>query len=110
MSLEGGAALIWCPFPDEEAAAGAIATLLAERLVACGNSLPGMRSLFAWQGEREDSAECGVLLKTCAALLEAAMTRLEDLHPYETPAIMGWPVFSGAGTLRWLDQETTANC
>ena len=102
------AALIWCPFPDHDAANAAVGKLLDEKLVACANVLPGVTSLFAWNGGREESAECGVLLKTTAALLDAAMTRLSELHTYDTPAIAGWLVAAPAATLAWLAQETRA--
>lgn len=103
-----GAALIWCPFPDEERARTAIAALLDERLIACGNIVPGLTSYFVWQGERDSADECGALLKTSAARLELAMERLEALHPYETPAITGWPVIATSATREWLERETGA--
>jgi periplasmic divalent cation tolerance protein len=81
----------------------AIGTLLDERLVACGNILPGMTSLYVWQGERHRDSEVGVLLKTDATLLEAAITRLSTIHPYETPAILGWRCDAAApATAAWL--------
>jgi periplasmic divalent cation tolerance protein len=104
--VSGEAALIWCPFPDEEQARAAVAALLDERLIACANMVPGMRSLFAWEGERSSSQECGALLKTTQARLAAAMERLEMLHPYDTPAITAWPVTTTAATGDWLNQET----
>lgn len=108
--MSGGAeplaALIWCPFPDEPAARAAAATLLDERLIACANMEPGMLSLFAWQGTRHETGECGALLKTTAPLLDHAMQRLAELHPYDTPAITGWTVRADAGTLAWLEGET----
>ena len=100
------AALIWCPFPDEEQAQATVAALLDEGLIACANIVPGMRSLFAWQGARSASQECGALLKTTPARLAAAMERLEVLHPYDTPAITAWPVIASAATGDWLEQET----
>lgn len=106
MSEEGLGALMWCPFPDEATAREAILVLLDERLIACGNLVPGMRSLFAWQGEREESQECGALLKTTAMMLDTAMTRLAELHPYDTPAITAWTVRADMGTLAWLRAET----
>lgn len=106
MSEQAGAALIWCPFPDQAAASSAIAGLLDERLIACGNLIPGIHSIFAWQGARDESAECGALLKTTAPLLDEAMRRLAELHPYDTPAITGWTVRAHAGTLAWLEGET----
>lgn len=99
------AGLIWCPFPDEAAARAAIDMLLAEGLVACGNILGEMQSIFMWRGERGEARETGVLLKTDAALLGAAIARLEAIHPYDTPAILGWPCDSaGAVTRTWLGE------
>lgn len=104
--MSGKAALIWCPFADEESARAVLGQLLDERLVACGNCLPGVSSLFNWDGARGEGEEVGVLFKTTAALLDPAITRLEALHPYEQAAITGWTVRSGEGTLRWLESET----
>jgi periplasmic divalent cation tolerance protein len=96
-------ALIWCPFPDEGAARAAADALLDEGLIACANLLPGMVSLYVWQGQKHEDRETGVLMKTHAGLLAAAIARLGALHPYEAPAILGWHVEAGApATLGWL--------
>ncbi|MDF2637807.1 MAG: divalent cation transporter [Novosphingobium lindaniclasticum] len=96
-------ALIWCPFPDEESALSAVNTLLDEGLAACGNLLPGMTSVFVWNGEKDTAREFGLLVKTNAALLDAAVGRLAELHPYETPAVLGWRCDAGApDTVAWL--------
>lgn len=84
------AALIWSPFESEDAAAKAASQLLDEGLIACANLVPGVRSLYVWQGERGDARECGALFKTDGSLLEQAVARLAAIHPYETPAIAGW--------------------
>ncbi|MEJ2459310.1 MAG: divalent-cation tolerance protein CutA [Novosphingobium sp.] len=98
-----GPALIWCPFPDDEAALTAIHSLLDEGLIACGNMLPGMTSVFVWNGQRDTARETGTLMKTRPDLLERAVQRLAELHPYEEPAIFGWPCDAApAGTLAWL--------
>lgn len=97
------AALIWCPFADEDSAASIARQLLDEQLIACANILGRMRSIYRWQGETGDSEECGVLMKTDAALLGKAVARLEAIHPYETPAIMGWPCAeTGVASRAWL--------
>jgi len=96
-------ALIWCPFADEDSAAAAAAQLLDERLIACANILPPMRSLYFWQGERGESRECGVLFKTDASLLDRATARLAEIHPYDTPAVLGWRTDTAAKpTAEWL--------
>ena len=100
------AALVWCPFPDRDSAQRAATALLDARLIACANIAPGIESLFNWRGERGAQAECGVVFKTAAARLDAAMAALVALHPYETPAVSGWTVTADPGTIRWLEEET----
>jgi periplasmic divalent cation tolerance protein len=96
-------ALIWCPFADEEAAATAAGQLLDEGLVSCANILPPMRSMYVWHGERGEAREAGVLFKTDAALLDRATARLAEIHPYDTPAVLGWRADTAApATKDWL--------
>lgn len=98
-----GPALIWCPFPDAGIAAATAKTLLDERLVACANILPAMLSLFEWNGERGEATEAGALFKTDAALLERALARLAEEHPYDEPAILAWRCDAATpGTAAWL--------
>ena len=85
-----GPALIWSPFADADSAAAVAERLLDEKLIACANILPPIRSRYVWRGERNEAAETGVLFKTDAALLERATARLAELHPYDAPAVLGW--------------------
>ena len=102
-----GPALIWCPFPDPATASATARTLLDERLVACVNILPGIIALFEWNGERSEAMEAGALFKTDAALLQRAITRLAEEHPYDEPAILGWRCDAAApGTAAWLEALT----
>ncbi|NBC37898.1 divalent cation tolerance protein CutA [Novosphingobium sp. FSY-8] len=103
MNTPQGPALVWCPFPDESSAADVARALLDERLIACANILPPMRSLYVWRGERGESAEVGVLFKTDAALLPALQARIPALHPYDEPAVLGWACDMAAPATRdWL--------
>lgn len=96
-------ALVWCPFPDEQSALFAIDALLDEGLAACGNLLPGMTSVFVWNGARDTAREFGLLVKTNAALLDRAVARLAELHPYDEPAVLGWRCDAAPpGTVSWL--------
>lgn len=98
-----GPALVWCPFPDRESAAAAAKTLLDRGLIACANMLPEMRSLYVWNGEAGDAEEVGVLFKTNVAALDALLPQLEQLHPYEEPAILAWRCDDAwPGTAAWL--------
>ena len=104
------AALIWRPFGDRESASQVAGQLLDEGLIACANILSDMQSFYRWKGERGDSRECGVLLKTEASTLDRAVERLAELHPYEDPAIIGWRCDAASpATLAWLAQEAGKN-
>jgi periplasmic divalent cation tolerance protein len=82
--------LVLCTFPDPDVAAEVVRTLVGEKLAACGNILPGIRSIYAWQGTIEDTAEVAVLLKTTGAAYAKLEKRLTKLHPYEVPEIIAW--------------------
>ncbi|QDH36037.1 divalent-cation tolerance protein CutA [Porphyrobacter sp. YT40] len=98
-----GAALVWCPFPDTESARAAADALLDDRLIACANILPGIESRFVWDGARAVGNEVGVLFKTTSERLEDVVERLGELHPYDTPAVIGWHAdASYPATLGWL--------
>lgn len=101
------AALIWCPFPDRDTARSIIAALLEARLVACANIIGEIESHFLWQGEQDRANETGVLFKTIAAQLDAAVVHLGKLHPYDTPAIVGWVADAALPqTIAWLASVT----
>lgn len=71
-----------------DVAPGLVRTLVDEGLVACGNIVPGVRSIYRWKGEVCDDAEAVLLLETSAARVDAAVARLRAAHPYEVPKIV----------------------
>jgi periplasmic divalent cation tolerance protein len=80
--------LVLCTFPDADVAASVTRTLVEEKLVACGNIVPGVRSIYAWEGKVEDAAEVLVLFKTAGPCYAKLERRLLKLHPYDTPEIV----------------------
>lgn len=101
-------ALIWCPFGDRDTAREVASMLVKERLVACANLIPAVESIFQWEGAIGTAEEVGVLFKTEASLLDEAISRLAYLHPYDTPAIMGWHADAAApATLAWLAEQVS---
>jgi len=102
-------ALIWCPFPSEDEARQASHVLVTEQLIACANIIPGMTSIFSWEGKIAEEREAGLLCKTSAALMRPAIARLADLHRYDTPAIVGWMAdATSPKTMVWLNQVLDA--
>lgn len=100
---EAGAALVWCPFPDTDSARTITATLLDERMIACANILGTIESHFVWEGARASGAEVAVLFKTTGECLTLLIERLGSLHPYDTPAILGWHCdATHPASLAWL--------
>jgi periplasmic divalent cation tolerance protein len=101
------AVLVLTTLPTADAAAALARTLLEERLAACANIVPGVRSIYRWQGKVEDQGEVLVLLKTRRQLFDLLRARILELHPYEVPEVLALPVESGhAAYLEWVARET----
>jgi periplasmic divalent cation tolerance protein len=88
--------VVLCTFPDEAAAAGVVRTLVEEKLIACGSIVPGVRSIYAWEGRLEDTAEVLVVCKTASAVYARLEKRLRKLHPYDTPEILAFEAGAAA--------------
>lgn len=80
--------VVFCTFPDEASAAGIVRTLVEEKLAACGNIIPGVRSIYAWEGRVEDASEVLVVFKTTGAVYAKLEKRLAKLHPHDIPEIL----------------------
>ena len=91
-----------------EAEAHAIATaVVADRLAACANIIPGMKSVYRWEGRVEAANETILILKTRASLFKEVETRVKQLHSATTPCIVALPVTSGSDAfLQWVLTET----
>ncbi len=71
---------------DSEAAARALARgLVDEHLAACVNIVPGVSSIYRWQGAIEEASEWLLVIKTARHCLDRTRVRLLELHPYDTP-------------------------
>ena len=87
---------------DEEAARIARA-LVEERLAACVNIIPGVRSIYRWQGKVEDDREVLMVIKTNAESLDKLEERVRALHSYEVPEIIALRIDRGSEPyLDWL--------
>jgi periplasmic divalent cation tolerance protein len=101
--------LVYTTFPDAETALAVGQELVAEKLAACVNVLPGMRSVYVWKGEIERGEEVVAIVKTREGLRDAVAEALKSRHPYETPIILFLDVLGGhPATLAWLLSETRA--
>lgn len=95
--------LAFCTCPNEVVAEAIADILVGEKLAACVNLLPGIRSIYAWQGEIQRDAEVMLLIKTSTARFVALTQRLPELHPYDLPEIIAIPVSHGLPPyLEWV--------
>jgi len=100
----------FCTCPDADSAARIAQALVEERLAACVNQLPGLRSVYRWQGGIERADEVLLIAKTSAGRLEALTARVRELHPYELPELIAVEVAGGlAAYLDWVAEQTRAD-
>lgn len=101
--------LAYCTCPDAGSAEAIANALVAERLAACVNQVPGLRSTYRWQGGIEQAEEVLLLIKTTTGRLDALTARLQALHPYELPELIAVQADAGLPAyLAWVAAETTA--
>jgi periplasmic divalent cation tolerance protein len=96
--------MVFTTFANADDAARAARTLVAERLIACANILPGVRSIYHWQGEIADQPEVVMLMKTRKQDWAALISRLHELHTYDTPECVAVRIAAGAPKyMAWLE-------
>ncbi len=81
-------------------------TLVAERLAACVNIVPGVTSIYRWEGKVQRDQEWLLVAKSCRDTLEDLIRCVQALHSYDVPEIIALPLVGGSEAyLRWLDRE-----
>ena len=95
--------------PDSEVAARLARVLVGEGLAACVNVVPGVRSIYRWQGALQEDAEVLLVLKTRVERCAALAARVKDLHPYALPEVLELPATGGSEAyLDWVRTESSA--
>ena len=93
--------------PDARRAEELVARLVQERVIACANIVPGLLSLYRWEGEVAREEEVLVLCKTVRSRVEALFGRITELHPYELPELVALSTADvSEAYCRWVRQET----
>lgn len=92
--------------PGADVAEKVVGSLLDERLVACGNIIPGAVSLYRWEGAVHRDEEVVVIMKTVRRLVPRVLERARALHPYEVPELLVQEVADGnPAYLDWVEGE-----
>lgn len=83
-------------------------SLVEEHLAACCNVIPGVTSIYRWEGEICEDEELILVLKTRRSQLDLLKSRVAELHEYEVPEIIALPINDGsAAYLNWVREETS---
>lgn len=93
--------------PDAEQGERIARALVEERLIACANLVPGVTSIYRWEGAVQAGAEVLMVMKTRRALVPRLKERLPQLHPYSVPELVVTAVVDGLDAYcRWVRDET----
>lgn len=99
--------IVYATFPDCQSAQDVGRALVEQQLVACVNLLPGMLSIYRWQGEVETAEEVVMIAKTRAELSDNVVKEIEARHSYDTPAAVTVEIAGGSARyLAWIEEET----
>lgn len=100
--------LVYITAPDPKTARRIARTVVEGRLAACANITGAIESIYWWKGSIDSAREVAIILKTRRVLLARLVSRVQELHPYETPCIVAYSLCGGhADFLRWLRGEAT---
>jgi periplasmic divalent cation tolerance protein len=92
--------------PDAGEGERIVSALLDEGLIACGNLVPGVVSLYRWEGEVRRDDEVLAIMKTVAGHVPRLLARAIELHPYDVPELLVQPVVDGnRAYLDWVEKE-----
>jgi len=89
---------------SEEEALKIAESLVNEKKAACVNIVPGVDSVFRWEGKLDSARESLLLVKTKASLFPEIVELVKRMHSYEVPEIIALPIIAGSEDyLKWLD-------
>ena len=98
---------VYAIFADAEEAERIGRQVVEERLAACINIVPAVRSIYRWKGAVEQSDEAAAILKTTDDRADALITRIAALHSYDVPCIVSSPVDKILGSYAdWVDDNS----
>ena len=91
---------------SEEEGARIAKSLVEQKLCACVNLVPGVRSFYRWEGAVQDDAEVLLIIKTTQEKLQALSDHLGEIHGYDVPEVLAIAVDKGSASyLEWLAES-----
>ena len=106
LTMAGQVLVAFSTFPDADTARKIVRELVEARLVACGNIIPQIESIYHWQGKLESSAEALAIFKLSSEHYADFESKLQSLHPYDVPEIVCLEISKGLPDyLRWVTES-----
>ncbi len=103
---ERGVRVVLVTGPEPETLESIGRVLVEERLAACVNIIPGVTSVYRWEGEIRTDSEALAVIKTTEDCVQAARLRVAELHPYEVPEFVALEVVEGSPAyLQWVRES-----
>ena len=98
--------IVFVTVPDQAVGEKIAHALIDERLASCANLIPGLVSIYQWEGRRHREPEVLMVIKTRVDRFESLKERVLQLHPYQCPEIVSVPIEMGFHRyLQWIDGE-----
>jgi len=98
--------IVFCTCPDSATAAAIADSIVVEQLAACVNIIDNVQSVYLWQGKKETSQECLLIIKTRSELYPKLEQHIKSIHPYELPEIIMVRIDKGLPPyLAWIDDS-----
>ncbi|HEX9932227.1 MAG TPA: divalent-cation tolerance protein CutA [Allosphingosinicella sp.] len=102
-----GIVTVYATFASDEEARRIARILVEERRAACANLVGPIHSIYRWQGKVEEAGEVAALFKTTAEGAQALIARLAELHSYDVPAAVIWPIADALPAYQqWVEAES----
>lgn len=80
--------------------------LVEDKLIACANIIPGIQSVFWWDGKVDEANEVLLILKTKKSLFQKVVKKVKSLHSYDVPEVIALPIIDGnKDYLRWINES-----
>ena len=99
--------VVFITVPSREVAQQIANLLVESNLAACVNIIPGISSIYQWQGEVEQDSELLLVAKTQRALFDQLVAAVVKNHPYDVPEVIALPIVAGSEEyLTWIRNET----
>jgi periplasmic divalent cation tolerance protein len=102
--------VIFCTVPNIESGEKIANLLVEQKLAACVNIVPGLRSIYRWEDKICDDCELLLVIKTRSSIFEQIKSSIKSLHPYSVPEIISIPIKDGDDNyLKWIDQNAVSD-